>query len=210
MSEHAADNARDTPAEHDNPMAAKLGMWMFLFTEVLLFGTVFIGYAVYQHQYHRDFQSTSHELNKLIGAANTVVLLTSSMTMALAIAALERGRKKRAIGLMTLTVLCALAFMIVKAFEWGHKFEHGIYPTSEVMRARAVGEQVFYGLYFTMTGLHAFHVVIGAAVILVAMRLVARERVRRDRIAFLENAGLYWHLVDVIWIFLFPLFYLIG
>lgn len=210
MSEHAADSASGAHAEHYNPMASKLGMWMFLFTEVLLFGTVFIGYAVYQHQYHRDFQSTSHELNKLLGAINTVVLLTSSMTMALAIAALERGRKRRSIALMAATVLCALTFMIVKAFEWRHKFEHDIYPTSAIMRARAAGEQVFYGLYFTMTGLHALHVVIGTTVILVAMRLVAKERVRQDRIVFLENVGLYWHLVDVIWIFLFPLFYLIG
>lgn len=210
MSDRSADVTRAEHAEHYNPMVGKIGMWMFLFTEVLLFGTVFIGYAVYLHQYRRDFHSCSHELDKVIGAANTVVLLTSSMTMALSIAALERSRKKRSIALMAATVLCALTFMVVKAFEWGHKFEHGIYPNSAAMRARPSGEQVFYGLYFTMTGLHAFHVVVGAAAILVAMRMVARERVRKDRIVFLENVGLYWHLVDVIWIFLFPLFYLIG
>ena len=131
------------------------------------------------HEYQRDFRTASHELDKLVGAANTVILLTSSLTMALSIAALARGRKRRALGLMAVTVLCALMFMGIKAYEWGHKFEHGIYPTSTAMLARPAGEQVFYGLYFTMTGLHALHVVAGATAILVTMRLVAKERVHR-------------------------------
>jgi len=218
--EHAADSRlqaaptdglRDAGhAEHYNPMAGRIGMWLFLFSEMLLFGTVFIGYAVYLHRYKLDFQLSSHELQKLVGAANTIILLTSSLTMALSIAALARGRKRPALGLMTLTVLAALLFMGIKAYEWGHKFEHGIYPTSKTMLSQRVGVQVFYGLYFTMTGLHAAHVVAGAVAIAITMRLVAREHVRRDRIGFLVNVGLYWHLVDVIWIFLFPLFYLIG
>ena len=197
-------------AEHYNPLAGRIGMWLFLFSEMLLFGTVFIGYAVYLHKYRLDFHLSSHELQKLVGAANTLILLTSSLTMALSIAALGRGRKRAALGLMALTVLAALLFMGIKAYEWGHKFEHGIYPTSQTMLSRSAGVQVFYGLYFTMTGLHAAHVVAGALAILIAMRLVAREYVRKDRIGFLVNVGLYWHLVDVIWIFLFPLFYLIG
>jgi len=197
-------------AEHYNPLAGRIGMWLFLFTEMLLFGTVFIGYAVYLDKYKLDFQLSSHELDKLVGAANTVILLTSSLTMALSIAALARGRKRPALGLMALTVLAALLFMGIKAYEWGHKFETGIYPTSKTMLSRSAGVQVFYGLYFTMTGLHAAHVVAGALAILITMRMVAREAVRSDRMAFMINVGLYWHLVDVIWIFLFPLFYLIG
>jgi len=197
-------------AEHYNPLAGRIGMWLFLFSEMLLFGTVFIGYAVYLSKYKLDFQLSSHELQKLVGAANTLILLTSSLTMALSIADLGRGRKRPALGLMALTVLAALLFMGIKAYGWGHKFEIGIYPTSQTMLSRPAGVQVFYGLYFTMTGLHAAHVVAGALAILIAMRLVAKEYVHRDRIGFLVNVGLYWHLVDVIWIFLFPLFYLIG
>jgi cytochrome c oxidase subunit III len=197
-------------AEHYNPMAGKMAMWLFLFTEMLLFGTVFIGFAVYLHEYKRDFQTTSHELDKLIGATNTIILLTSSMTMALSIAALAGQRRRRALGLMAVTILCALMFMGIKSYEWGHKFEHGIYPRSAAMLARPVGQQVFYGFYFTMTGLHALHVLAGAGAILVTMRLVSKGRVHAGRMTVIENVGLYWHLVDVIWIFLFPLFYLIG
>ena len=205
-----AEGGRAARVEHCNPMAGKIAMWLFLFTEVLLFGTVFIGYAVYLGEYRRDFRTTSHELDKLVGAANTVILLTSSLTMALSIAALGAGRKRRALGMMAVTVLCALMFMGIKTYEWGHKFEHQVYPTSSAMLARPHGVQVFYGLYFTMTGLHALHVVAGATAILVTMRLVAKERVKAGRLAVIENIGLYWHLVDVVWIFLFPLFYLIG
>jgi cytochrome c oxidase subunit 3 len=205
--EVAVTSAHET---HDNPRGVKIGMWLFLFSEMLLFGTVFIGYAVYLTRYRLDFQMSSKELQKLVGATNTVILLTSSMTMALSIAALTRGRKRRALGLMAITVLCALAFMSIKAYEWGHKFEHGLYPTSKIMLSRADGEQVFYSLYFTMTGLHALHVVAGGLAIVLAMVLVASERLHAGKMRFLENVGLYWHLVDVIWIFLFPLFYLIG
>jgi cytochrome c oxidase subunit 3 len=197
-------------AEHYDPVAGKIGMWLFLFTEVLLFGTLFIVYGVYLDTHFWDFREGSSHLDKLIGAVNTLILLTSSMTMALAIASLERGKKKRSLLLMLTTVLCALAFLGIKSVEWGSKFAHDVYPKSATMLEKAYGEQIFYGLYFTMTGLHALHVVIGAVVILLAMRLVATGKIRAERIVFLENTGLYWHLVDLIWIFLFPLFYLIG
>jgi cytochrome c oxidase subunit 3 len=197
-------------AEHYDPVANKIGMWLFLFTEVLLFGSMFIAFAVYLSLYHVAFREGSAHLDKPIGAINTAILLTSSLTMALAIAALNRDKKKLALGLLALTVLCAGTFLGIKSVEWGHKFEHDIYPRSETMLAKPQGEQVFYGLYFTMTGLHALHVIAGALVILVAMALVRAGRIRRDRISFLENVGLYWHLVDLVWIFLFPLFYLIG
>ncbi len=197
-------------AAHHDPVASKMGMWLFLFTEVLLFGAMFIAYAVYLTLYRREFQDGSAHLDRPIGAVNTVILLTSSLTMVLAIAALTRARKKLALGMLVLTVLCALTFLGLKSVEWGHKFTHDIYPRSETMLAKANGEQVFYGLYFTMTGLHALHVAAGVLAILVCMALVRAERIRPDRIAFLENVGLYWHLVDLVWIFLFPLFYLIG
>ena len=196
-------------AEHYDPVGAKIGMWLFLFTEVLLFGTLFIVYAVYLFDFNWQFQKGSTELNVPVGAANTVILLTSSLTMALSIAALQRSQKDRSIRLMYATLACAAAFLVIKAFEWGAKFEHHIYPGSEHLLERTKGEIVFFGLYFTMTGLHALHVIIGGAVILMAVRRVRRGAVHAGRIVFLENTGLYWHLVDLVWIYLFPLFYLI-
>jgi cytochrome c oxidase subunit 3 len=196
--------------EHYDPVAGKIGMWLFLFTEVLLFGALFLSFAMYLRLYRFDFMAASGHLDRLMGASNTLILLTSSLTMALAIASLARGKKRQSFVLLWATLGFAAAFLVVKSFEWGAKFSHGIYPSSEKMLAKPVGEQVFYGLYFTMTGLHALHVIIGAVVILFGMTFMARGKVRPDRIGFLENAGLYWHLVDLVWIFLFPLFYLIG
>ena len=206
---HASAEAHAGRAEHYDPVAGKIGMWLFLFTEVLLFGSMFICFAVYLSLYRTEFQAASHHLDKLIGAANTAILLTSSLTMALAIATLGRGNRKLTQMLLALTILLALTFVVIKSFEWHHKFETDIYPRSATMLAKPMGEQVFYGLYFTMTGLHALHVLIGAFVIVLAMILIARGKIHRERIIFLENTGLYWHLVDLVWIFLFPLFYLI-
>lgn len=206
---HAPDQPHAAHAEHYDPVAGKIGMWLFLFTEILLFGSMFICFAVYLALYRVDFQHASTYLNKILGAANTAILLTSSLSMALAIATLARGNRKLTQLLLATTIAFALAFLVIKSFEWGHKFETDIYPKSATMLAKPVGEQVFYGLYFTMTGLHALHVLIGAFVILLAMWLIARGKISRHRIIFLENTGLYWHLVDLVWIFLFPLFYLI-
>lgn len=197
-------------AEHHDPAVGKIGMWLFLFTEALLFGTLFIVFAVYLQKHRFDFREASGHLDRLVGATNTIILLTSSLTMALSIAALERAKKKLSLGLSAITILCALTFLVIKSLEWGEKFSHDIYPKSATMLHKPVGEQVFYGLYFTMTGLHALHVIIGAVAILGAMALVQAGRTRSDRITFLNNTGLYWHLVDLVWIFLFPLFYLIG
>ena len=213
MSSGSMATTSDRPVEHVghyDPDAGKTGMWLFLFTEVLLFGTLFISYAVYLHKYRFDFRQASGDLDRLIGAVNTVILLTSSLTMALAIAALERSKKGLSQLLSAGTIALALAFLIIKSLEWGGKFAHDIYPKSTTMLTKPLGEQVFYGLYFTMTGLHALHVIIGAVVIGLAMVLVQSARIRSDRVTFLHNTGLYWHLVDLVWIFLFPLFYLIG
>ena len=130
--------------------------------------------------------------------------------MALSIAVLQRGHKRLAIRFLDLTLLCAAAFLVIKAFEWGGKFEHHIYPGSDyVQEFMPKGEEVFFSLYFTLTGLHALHVVIGAAVILWARKRIQKALITQDRLVFLENTGLYWHLVDLVWIFLFPLLYLI-
>ncbi len=218
MSEHVAadsalnhDDATVHPGVPYDPMANRIGMWLFLFTEVLLFGTLFICYAVYLHMYTWQFEEGSEHLSVWAGAINTVVLLTSSLTMALAIATMERSKKEWSIRLLNITLLFALTFLIIKAFEWGGKFEHGIYPGSaHLLEDFTKGENVFFGLYFTMTGLHGLHVLIGMALILFVRHKIIHDKVTRTRISWLDNAGLYWHLVDLIWIYLFPLFYLIG
>jgi len=196
--------------DHHDPAANKIGMWLFLFTEILLFGTLFIAYAMYLTLRRWDFMAGSGELDKIMGAANTVILLTSSLTMALAIGALERGKKKQSLFLLTTTLIFAAGFLGIKSVEWSHKYHHGIWPQSEILAGFPQGEQIFYGLYFTMTVFHALHVIIGAVAILVTMVLMGRGKVHQGRIDLLENTGLYWHLVDLVWIFLFPLFYLIG
>ncbi len=196
--------------EHYDPVASKIGMWLFLFTELMLFGTLFIAFAVYLNKYLWEFQATSAHLDKVLGATNTVILLTSSLTMALSIAALERSKKTLSLLLMAVTLLFALAFLAIKTMEWSDKFHHDIYPDSATVLEMHGGEQLFYGFYFVMTGLHALHIIIGAIVILFAMWKVQTNKTTKNRIGFLVNTGLYWHLVDLIWIYLFPLFYLIG
>jgi cytochrome c oxidase subunit 3 len=238
-------------------------MWLFLFTELLLFGGLFILYSVYRAKHPQDFHHAAGELDTLFGTINTLVLLTSSLTMALSIAAMHAARKKLSLLCLGLTIAFAIWFMVNKYFEWGAKFEHGIYPNSEVLLQHSPGEVLFFGLYFTMTGLHGLHVVVGVVLmVVVGLKLMNKpmetfhfdterlerlrgakiavidgqgnqelaseeiddsakalavsfkyatveKRVRKEDFGLLENSGLYWHLVDIIWIFLFPLFYLI-
>ena len=190
-------------------VSSKMGMWLFLFTEVLLFGGLFLVYMVYRFIYHADFLAASHELNVLIGTINTVVLLTSSMTVAMSITAMQKGNVKLSLTLILITILAALVFLVNKYFEWSAKFGHGLFPGMEHYGTLPNGERLFYFLYFFMTGLHALHVIVGGIFLLVVYRAIKKQRVRQDKYMLLENAGLYWHLVDLIWIYLFPLFYLI-
>ncbi|MCP3984488.1 MAG: cytochrome c oxidase subunit 3 family protein [bacterium] len=193
-----------------DPVGARMGMWLFLLTELLLFGAMFIAFCMYYIQHGWRFSLGSQELSTAMGGANTLVLLTSSLTMALAIAAMQRRNTRLSQQLMNATIVCAVGFLVVKAFEWGGKFAHGLYPTSDHMAELSQGEQIFYSLYFVMTGFHALHVIIGGVLILWVKRRVTKGLVTTDRLVMMENVGLYWHLVDLVWIFLFPLFYLIG
>ena len=195
---------------HYDQEASKLGMWLFIFTELLLFGGLFIVYSIYRFLNPTAFQLGAHELNPVIGAINTLILLVSSMTIAMSTSALQKKNKGLTIFLLEITVMLAIIFLINKYFEWGVKFEHGIWPGSQhLINDLSHGEILFFGLYFIMTGLHALHIIVGMILILVALRRVQTGTVNENRPSLLENAGLYWHLVDLIWIFLFPLFYLI-
>jgi cytochrome c oxidase subunit 3 len=187
----------------------KIGMWIFLYSEIILFGGLFVLYAVYFHSFPEDFALGGKELNRIFGTANTLVLLISSFTVAASITAVQRRKKGQAIGFLIFSLLCGLTFLINKYFEWGAKFHHGLYPNSDLMYDSDPGFNIFFGLYYTITGLHGLHVIIGMVLLAISLALVIRNKVTDQRYAMLENSGLYWHLVDLIWIYVFPLFYLV-
>jgi cytochrome c oxidase subunit III len=193
---------------HRDNFGSKLGMWLFLVTEMVLFGGLFIAYSYMRHRYPAEFHHGGAELNVTLGVINTLVLLTSSLTVVLSIVAIQRGEKKSVMGFLGTTIGLGFVFLIIKSFEWAAKFHHGLYPNAPYLATLPPGEQVFFGLYFVMTGLHGLHVVAGMVVLTWVLRMVAKDEVRQDRFVHLDNGGLYWHLVDVIWIFLLPLFYL--
>lgn len=195
--------------EYTDRDTGKLGMWLFLFTELFLFGGLFLIYAVMRTKYASDFHLGALELNAFIGTANTVVLLISSMTVAMSLTAIQTNRPSRAFTLVLLTVLLAIVFLVNKYFEWGHKFELKLYPGSAVMENLPHGEIMFFGLYFMMTGLHALHVIVGAVLLTIVMYRIKSGSITHEHYLLQENAALYWHLVDLIWIFLFPLLYLV-
>lgn len=195
--------------EHRDDFGAKMGMWLFLFTELLLFGGLFLVYTIYRYLNPTEFAHGGHELDLFIGTVNTVVLLTSSLTVAISISAIQKGNKKLATIMLWLTIAAALAFMVNKYFEWGHKFHIGLIPGADLFNSLPPAERLFFLLYYFMTGLHGLHVVIGAILLLFVIRGINNGSIQHDNFAFHENAGLYWHLVDLIWIYLFPLMYLI-
>jgi cytochrome c oxidase subunit 3 len=198
-----------TPAApHRDYAGAKLGMWIFVFTELILFGGLFVAYGMYRFMHPHDFHHASGELNVPLGVTNTLVLLTSSLTLVLSIAALRLQRKGQSLLFLGMTILLGCTFLVNKFIEWRAKILHGLYPGSEHLMARPPGERLFFGLYYGMTGLHGLHVTVGVFVLSVMFVLLRRDRIRHDDYIKLENSGLYWHLVDVIWIFLLPLFYL--
>jgi cytochrome c oxidase subunit III len=199
---------KPAPAAHKDYEGSKTGMWLFLFTELLLFGALFIIYGVYRQQYTHEFHHAAAHLNVVLGVVNTIVLLTSSLTIVLALAMLQRGKVKTAINLLWGTFGLAGLFLVNKYFEWGAKIEHHLYPGSEHMLELPRGESLFYSLYYVLTGLHGLHVVIGMIFMLFVIRQLKRGIINQNDHVKLENAGLYWHLVDMVWIFLLPLFYL--
>jgi len=198
-----------THTEHIDSETGKLGMWLFLFTEIFLFSGLFLVYAIFRAKYSADFHVAAAELNAFIGTINTVFLLVSSMTAAMALTAIQKGNKRLTLFLLLVTILLAALFIVNKYFEWSHKFEYGIYPGSPVLKNMSQGELLFFGLYYMMTGLHALHVVIGMILLTINVVKVKLGTVNSERYLILENSALYWHLVDLIWIFLFPLLYLI-
>ena len=195
--------------EHRDDEASKLGIWLFIFTELLFFGGLFVTYAVYRHAHPQAFHMAAQQLDVTVGTINTVILLISSMTIAMATTAIQKKDKRTTLILIGITLVLALVFLVNKYFEWGAKFDHGIWPGSPLLEELGKGDILFFALYFFMTGLHALHIIIGMVLIAVIMVRVKKDKLSFDNFQLLENGGLYWHLVDLIWIFLFPLFYLI-
>ncbi|MBU3951803.1 MAG: cytochrome c oxidase subunit 3 family protein [Proteobacteria bacterium] len=187
----------------------KLGMWLFLYTEIILFGGLFVLYAVYLTRYPNEFIEGGKELNRIFGVVNTIILLISSFAVAAAITAVQKDQRKLALWAIGGSLGCGAIFLVNKYFEWGHKIALGIYPNSERLLDGPDGQNMFFGLYYVITGLHGLHIVIGMTFLAVSCGFVLAGKVTAKRFALLENAGLYWHLVDLIWIFVFPLFYLI-
>ena len=194
---------------HRDDIGSKMGMWLFLFTELLLFGGLFILYASYRFMYKEEFIYAATKLDLLTGAVNTIILLTSSLTIVLAILSLQKNYKKLCLLFLFLTVALGISFLINKYFEWRAKIEHGLFPGGSELLNTSKGETIFFGLYYSMTGLHVLHVIAGLIFILIMTFLVYKNLQYNTNYQKLENSGLYWHLVDIIWIFLFPLFYLI-
>lgn len=190
----------------------KFGFWLFLATEVLLFGGLFVAYAVF-HAFHPEmFKEAHHHLDRIMGGTNTVVLICSSLTMALAVRAAQTNRRTQQIVFLSVTLLFAATFMVIKYFEYAAKFEHGLLPGQwyNPHGEGPVQGNLFFGLYFMMTGLHGVHVLAGMIAIAWVLWGAIKGRFSSEWYTPVELTGLYWHLVDLIWIYLFPLFYLVA
>ena len=193
--------------------ASTLGMWVFLVTEIMFFGGLFMAYLLYRWQSPTGFAEASNHLNVIWGAANTVVLIVSSLTMALAVRAAQTSAPpKTQVGWLVATMILGTAFLGVKVIEYTDKFTHHLVPGPNFQWPGTYpgpAEQ-FYSLYFCMTGLHALHMIIGLGIMTVISIMAWKRQFDADYYTPVEVAGLYWHFVDIVWIFLFPLLYLIG
>jgi cytochrome c oxidase subunit 3 len=192
--------------------ASKIGMWLFLATEILLFGGLFVGYGLMQNKFPEAWVSAHHHLDWKLGAVNTIVLLVSSFTMVMGVHAASQSQRKKLIVYLTITLLCAATFMVVKFFEYEHKIHDGLLPGKfySYQGPHVEQERIFFSFYFMMTGLHGIHVLGGMAAIGWLIHRARRGDFTNRYYTPVDLVGLYWHLVDLIWIYLFPLLYLIG
>jgi cytochrome c oxidase subunit III len=190
--------------------ASILGMWVFLVTEVMFFGGLFMAYLLYRTLYPAAWLAGSHELNEVLGGLNTVVLICSSLTMALAVRAAQVGARMAQIVNIILTMGFGTTFLVVKYYEYAAKFEHHLVPGAHFDPTREPAQQLYFSLYFMMTGIHALHMVVGLGIMAWILYGAWKGHFNAEYFAPVEIAGLYWHFVDIVWIFLFPLLYLIG
>ncbi|MGA9120064.1 MAG: cytochrome c oxidase subunit 3 family protein [Bacteroidota bacterium] len=191
--------------------AGTLGMWLFLGTEILFFGGLFTAYTVYRWKFAAGFAAAHIDMDITLGAINTAVLLLSSLTMALGVRAAQLGQRKGTVAFIVVTMLLGLVFLAVKGIEYQHKFVEGLFPGPGFrFEGPYAGQaEVFFTLYFMMTGLHALHMIIGVGIMTVIAIMAWRGKFSAEYYSPVEISGLYWHFVDIVWIFLFPLLYLI-
>lgn len=211
--EHVAPHVHPHFATSEQQAAsAKLGMWVFLLTEVLMFGGLFCAYAIYRAWKPEMFVEAHKQLDVTLGAVNTVVLIISSVTMALAIRSMQLGRKLGTIINLWLTIGLASTFLVIKYFEYSHKFHLGQFPGKfyTFQGIEGTNPHIFFSIYFLMTGLHATHVLAGMGMIGWMIYRTSKDHFNSDYYTPIEMTGLFWHLVDLVWIFLFPLLYLIA
>jgi cytochrome c oxidase subunit 3 len=201
--------------------AASLGMWLFLATEIMFFGGMFCAYLVYRYWYFNEFAAGSRTLNIWLGTTNTAVLICSSLTVALAVRAAQMGKRKLLIGLLLATMVFGLAFLGIKGTEWHEEYvEHHVpgmgfhfdatVPQHPGMMINSQHSEIFFSLYFAMTGIHALHMIVGLGIFIFLTVMAWKGRYTEDYHTPIEIGGLYWHFVDIIWIYLFPLLYLID
>ena len=200
---------QDLEQQHE---ASTLGMWLFLVTEVMFFGGLILAYTLYRIWYPVAWALGSEELNIYLGGFNTAVLIASSLTMALAVRSAQTGAQKATVRWLLITMAFGLTFLVVKFFEYKEKFElnHVPGPNFHFEGAESPHVQIFFSLYFALTGVHALHMIIGFGLLSVIATMAARKRFSPAWYTPVELAGLYWHFVDIVWIFLFPLLYLVD
>ena len=212
MSELAAAVAHQFDDAEQQRDASTLGMWVFLVTEIMFFAGMFTAYVVYRSLYPHAFAHASHHLNVVLGCINTVVLITSSLTMALSVHAAQVGRRGMLVVCLLLTMALGATFLGVKGYEYWHKWHEHLVPGPHFAfhGPDPTNAQLFFSLYFAMTGLHALHMIIGVGLLGVLTVRGAQGMFNRFYYTPVELSGLYWHFVDLVWIFLFPLLYLLG
>lgn len=208
---HHAHHFRD--ADHEF-VTAKQGIWLFMVTEILMFGGLFVAYFIYHNMYPSMFAEGAEQLDWRMGFTNTLVLIFSSLTMALGIHFIQKGENRKAIWSLAITIFCGAIFMVIKYFEYTHKFHTGFYP-GKFLDVAAVGAEhanlgLYFGFYYCMSGLHGIHVLLGMGLIAWVLYRQIRGDFNPHYYTPVEGVGIFWHIVDLIWIFLFPLLYLVG
>jgi cytochrome c oxidase subunit 3 len=224
LSEHAAHVpglAHHFATMEQQKDAGTLGMWVFLLTEIMFFGGLFLAYAIFRATYHEGFLYGSHLLNVTLGGTNTVVLIVSSLTMAMAVYYSQLGDNKKVLFFLTVTLILCFAFLGIKYVEYSTKIHDHLFPAFTTYHPTTTGPhgiplelqqpvRIFLWIYFMMTGLHALHMIIGAGMLVTLMILTKKGKFSKAYNSPVEICGLYWHFVDIVWIFLFPLLYLTG
>ncbi len=202
-------NAHEVVDFNNDYEGAKLGFWIFLLTEIMIFSSLFLVYAFYFDQNTNDFVQASEHMDRLLGGINTFVLLISTLTMGLSVISLKNNDVKKSTKYIWITIIFATIFLIIKYNEWMLEIGEGFYPSSSYLDSLGNGVKLFFGLYFTLTGLHGVHIIVGIGVMLWILGKIKKGEISSLNFVVLENTALYWDFVHIVWIIVFPIFYLI-